>query len=597
LVNENTRVLDIGCSSGTLGAVLIAEKKCEVVGIDLDKGDVQLAKKKLTDAHVGNIEYDDLSHVGKFDFIIFSDVIEHLLNPVSVLMKVKDMLNENGAVLFSIPNMANMSTRLMLLDGHFTYAETGLLDKTHLHFYDRQEIERIFTEAGYQIDEFDYGNRYIPKKNIKERLANVGLTPDSIFFEINKRQEAITYQYIGKAEPTDNPKTLPKRDFVSPYVLSTEEQVQLIEENYSNEIARINEAHEIEIEDLLAEKAQILTSTSWRITKPIRLIGLLARIIRRRLGIVKLSIQKNPYLHIFDYIDLFKAKRLYGKNDELFSKIKKNHKTRLAVVLHLYYVEKWSEIYKKLNMLQKEMYFDLFVTLPVTKSDFVATIKRDCPEANVFVVPNRGRDVLPFISVAKHLSNLGYESVLKIHSKKSPHRQDGEEWFSAIINNLIPSDSVVLESLGKILSQKNTGIVGPKDQYISLLVNYNSNAYLLQRLLRKVISRDFGKHSKFKPEEYGFFAGTMFWARLDSVDPLLEAGYDSANFEAEKGPIDATNAHAIERALCVVPELNKADIYGINQVGIEKISYVTNNIPEWSDLHPKLRKRKPKTGS
>src|SRR5216117_3169677 len=91
-IPERSCVLDVGCSSGNFGEVLIKGKSCEVVGVDLDKEDVNRAKKLLKDAYVMNIESDDFSKLGKFDRIIFADVLEHLQNPVASLMKVKKLL-------------------------------------------------------------------------------------------------------------------------------------------------------------------------------------------------------------------------------------------------------------------------------------------------------------------------------------------------------------------------------------------------------------------------------------------------------------------------------------------------------------------------
>lgn len=120
-IPEKSRVLDIGCSSGNFGEELQKSKGCEVIGVDLDKDDVKRAAKLLKAAHVMNIETDDFSKLGKFDRVIFADVLEHLVDPVASLQKVKKLLKPGGQVLFSIPNMAHMGTRLMLLTGKFGY--------------------------------------------------------------------------------------------------------------------------------------------------------------------------------------------------------------------------------------------------------------------------------------------------------------------------------------------------------------------------------------------------------------------------------------------------------------------------------------------
>ena len=234
-ISANTRVLDIGCSSGSLGELLKKEKGCQVVGVDLDKDDIEIAKKKLDQAFVLNIESDELGILGTFDFVIFADVIEHLVDPVGVLKRVKTLLNSKGSVLFSIPNMAHMSTRLMLLKGRFKYGEIGLLDKTHIHFYDKEEIERVFNSAGYGIEVFDWVERYLPEDLVAQQLQELGLTGSKDFFDMNKSIEALAYEYVGKAVPGG--KVIQKQlDFISPYATETEERVSDIKKSYENRL-------------------------------------------------------------------------------------------------------------------------------------------------------------------------------------------------------------------------------------------------------------------------------------------------------------------------------------------------------------------------
>ena len=58
-ITPDTTVLDVGCSSGNFGQTLISKKNCKVVGIDIDKNDIELAKKKLTSTYLMDIEKDE----------------------------------------------------------------------------------------------------------------------------------------------------------------------------------------------------------------------------------------------------------------------------------------------------------------------------------------------------------------------------------------------------------------------------------------------------------------------------------------------------------------------------------------------------------
>src|SRR5688572_24540602 len=94
-IPPNARILDVGCSSGNLGAALKEQKGDTVVGIDIDEPDIQKAKQVLDEAHVVDLEKDDLGRFGKFDVIIMADVIEHLIDPVGVLKKLRPLLKSD----------------------------------------------------------------------------------------------------------------------------------------------------------------------------------------------------------------------------------------------------------------------------------------------------------------------------------------------------------------------------------------------------------------------------------------------------------------------------------------------------------------------
>lgn len=216
-IKPGSRVLDIGCSSGTFGRVLIQEKNCVVDGVELDKGDFDEAKKHLRKVYRLNIESDSLELLtDTYDFIYFGDVIEHLVTPGRTLKRIKTLLKPTGKIVFSVPNMAHLSVRLMLLAGDFTRGETGLLDKTHLHFYTFTELQRVFREGGYEIVNMDPVLKDLPRELVNQQLADIGLKNNKATMEFFNSTDASIYQYVGICQPaTTTPKTY-KLDTVSP---------------------------------------------------------------------------------------------------------------------------------------------------------------------------------------------------------------------------------------------------------------------------------------------------------------------------------------------------------------------------------------------
>lgn len=212
LIEPKSKILDIGCSSGNFGDVLIKNKGCIVDGIELDHSDAQKAREKLRKVFELNIETDSLSQItDKYDYIYFGDVIEHLVDPSAALKRLQPLFinSKNAKILFSLPNMSHVSTRLMLLNGKFEYGKTGLLDNTHLHFYTLHELNRVFTKAGMEIGHFDPVIKDYPKSLLDTELSSVGLKNTDEFTKFINTTNASIYQLVGYAVYSGKPKKVP----------------------------------------------------------------------------------------------------------------------------------------------------------------------------------------------------------------------------------------------------------------------------------------------------------------------------------------------------------------------------------------------------
>jgi len=273
-IPKGSTVLDFGCSSGNFGEVLIKEKDCTVDGVEPYMPDAKIAATKLRSVYTNDIEKEDDDFLeANYDVIYFGDVIEHLIEPIKVLKKVKKHLNREGVVIFSIPNMAHMSVRLSLLKGNYEHGDTGLLDKTHLHFYDRNEIARVFAEAGYKISKLDYVNRDIPRDVLKAELNKIGLKPTKEFLDSTKTVEASAYQFVGVARPSAKPVRV-KRPSPSPAINEFERHIDYVKAVHKAQI----KAHKDRIEELARENSELKQQNQQLRGKIITLRKLLSKI-------------------------------------------------------------------------------------------------------------------------------------------------------------------------------------------------------------------------------------------------------------------------------------------------------------------------------
>jgi len=147
-------VLDVGCAGGNFGRNLKAARGCEVWGIEPTAEAAATARNYLDNVFTGFF-LDVLPQVGekRFDVICFNDVLEHMPNPEDALEGLKPYLSERGKVIASIPNILHFPViKELVVEQDFRYREYGVLDNTHLRFFTRKSMLRMFESCGYTVE-------------------------------------------------------------------------------------------------------------------------------------------------------------------------------------------------------------------------------------------------------------------------------------------------------------------------------------------------------------------------------------------------------------------------------------------------------------
>jgi 2-polyprenyl-3-methyl-5-hydroxy-6-metoxy-1,4-benzoquinol methylase len=158
IAGEPSRVLELGCAAGAFGQALkVKFPAAHVTGIELGRAAAQKAATRLDRVITGRIEEIDFAAEkllpGAFDLIIAGDVLEHIVNPWALLVRIRPLLARGGTLVASIPNVRNLQVIATLaVEGRFEYRERGLLDITHLRFFTLEEIRRMLEETGYALD-------------------------------------------------------------------------------------------------------------------------------------------------------------------------------------------------------------------------------------------------------------------------------------------------------------------------------------------------------------------------------------------------------------------------------------------------------------
>ncbi len=163
MVGANRKVLDLGCATGYL-AEAFAANECRVTGIELDNEAAEKASRFCTNVITGDAgDPEVLSLAGDgFDYIVCADILEHLVDPWTVLNTFHGMLANDGEVIVSVPNIAYWQMRYKLLTGRFDYTETGLLDRTHLRFFTVRTFIQTAETCGYDLIEMVVNDAGVP---------------------------------------------------------------------------------------------------------------------------------------------------------------------------------------------------------------------------------------------------------------------------------------------------------------------------------------------------------------------------------------------------------------------------------------------------
>jgi SAM-dependent methyltransferase len=153
-LETGSTVLDLGCGRSLLAGEY-AKRGITVIGVD------SLPEDEVSPFLQTYVRHDleeplDLPFGRIFDYVILSDVIEHIKDRDSVMASLRRSLKPGGRLVISTGNVAIWFYRVSLLLGRFEYGPRGILDRTHVHLYTLDSFERFVQQNGYRLLEKGY---------------------------------------------------------------------------------------------------------------------------------------------------------------------------------------------------------------------------------------------------------------------------------------------------------------------------------------------------------------------------------------------------------------------------------------------------------
>lgn len=142
-------VLDVGAAQGILGQVLSGS------GLTVDAVEPNPAWARGCQPYYRSVVASGIEDAAlperEYKVIVCADILEHTVDPVAVLSRLHQVAAADAIYLVSLPNIAHLSVRLLLLLGRFPMMERGILDRTHLHFYTRDTARQMLEKGGLRI--------------------------------------------------------------------------------------------------------------------------------------------------------------------------------------------------------------------------------------------------------------------------------------------------------------------------------------------------------------------------------------------------------------------------------------------------------------
>lgn len=213
-----------------------------------------------------------------------------------------------------------------------------------------------------------------------------------------------------------------------------------------------------------------------------------------------------------------------------------------CVIIHVWYLDVFDEILFALKA--SGIKWRIFITTIPEHEDEVRKhlFANDMSCESLLLGENRGRDILPFLRAATLLRDQGVDVVLKLHTKRSTHRQDGDQWREELVSRLLMRGraSAILHAFSQ---QPSLGLVAPEGHTHPLDFYWGANVDNVVALSSLIGIPTPNVHAE------NFTSGSMFWIRLQALSAILDASLNEHMFENEAGQVDGTLAHALERLI------------------------------------------------
>jgi lipopolysaccharide biosynthesis protein len=214
---------------------------------------------------------------------------------------------------------------------------------------------------------------------------------------------------------------------------------------------------------------------------------------------------------------------------------------RIAVVAHVYYPELLPDVlacWRSAGGGGSSGTVPLHITTVDAQATRVALLLQGYPAVTLHVTSNRGRDIAPFLALLGDGVLDGYDAVLKLHTKRSPHLRTGD-LRRRLLFTLLGGNPRQAEQARNLFADPRVGMVGWALSFRRKPSWWMANEARVVALCKHAVPR--------MDAVPGFFEGSMFWVRPKALAALRSLALAVDDFEPEPSQTDGALHHAVER--------------------------------------------------
>jgi len=158
-LKSGINTLDIGSSLGALPAYL-KQKGCNAYGVEVSPFG-RYTKDLFGIDTIFTIPFEDLKTDIRFDIVTICDALEHFSHPKNVLLRIRDLLKDDGIVLIEIPDIFKPHKSVL-----------AFFSNAHLFTFSPNSIKNLLNITGFDIVHFEYGG-YCMNMRIMAKKAEI----------------------------------------------------------------------------------------------------------------------------------------------------------------------------------------------------------------------------------------------------------------------------------------------------------------------------------------------------------------------------------------------------------------------------------------